>query len=628
MLHGEVGTGKSMLIDLFADCLPNQKKKRFHFNTFMLETFAKLELLRKQRGSGLINEDDHSLLMLARDMIQASPILFLDEFQLPDRAASKIMSTLLTSFFHLGGVLIATSNRMPEELAKASGMEFTPPPTRMDSLRWRFGMPVREKRSDNMFSGRGDFAPFLEVLKARCEVWEMDGGKDYRRSESEAASKESSMPNSIGSQLTASLSGLPGSGVAEDKTPKGMILPKYYYVKPSADEATESHESWSRSFREAEQEAAGQSSTWSPSTMHVYGRKVPIPRQNNGVASWTFTELCGSSLGPADYITLASHFHTIVLTDVPVLSLLQKNEARRFITLLDALYEARCKLLITASAGPDDIFFPETRRRASKTTSENQVDSDAVYSETFSDIYQDVTAPFRPNISSYDPSNPDPSYSEPEPEPEPEHEPDYTHARLQGVLAADALEDDPPNRVRRGRGPGFAGTFNDERPTEMPTNMRRRTASPDFAKTVAFTGEDEKFAYKRARSRLWEMCGAKWWARTEEGWWRPLPREVRRWEMPAAEREAASSSADQVSDVVMGESRDIDAEKDEVLFRHGASPFRTAQEPPPKINWTHFWGTMRWGKRAGAWGQGPDGLDERKKEKGCSPEGCGCKSKA
>ncbi|KAK8224720.1 AFG1-like ATPase-domain-containing protein [Phyllosticta capitalensis] len=628
MLHGEVGTGKSMLIDLFADCLPNQKKKRFHFNTFMLETFAKLELLRKQRGSGLINEDDHSLLMLARDMIQASPILFLDEFQLPDRAASKIMSTLLTSFFHLGGVLIATSNRMPEELAKASGMEFTPPPTRMDSLRWRFGMPVREKRSDNMFSGRGDFAPFLEVLKARCEVWEMDGGKDYRRSEPEAASKESSMPNSIGSQLTASLSGLPGSGVAEDKTPKGMILPKYYYVKPSADEATESHESWSRSFREAEQEAAGQSSTWSPSTMHVYGRKVPIPRQNNGVASWTFTELCGSSLGPADYITLASHFHTIVLTDVPVLSLLQKNEARRFITLLDALYEARCKLLITASAGPDDIFFPETRRRASKTTSENQVDSDAVYSETFSDIYQDVTAPFRPNISSYDPSNPDPSYSEPEPEPEPEHEPDYTHARLQGVLAADALEDDPPNRVRRGRGPGFAGTFNDERPTEMPTNMRRRTASPDFAKTVAFTGEDEKFAYKRARSRLWEMCGAKWWARTEEGWWRPLPREVRRWEMPAAEREAASSSADQVSDVVMGESRDIDAEKDEVLFRHGASPFRTAQEPPPKINWTHFWGTMRWGKRAGAWGQGPDGLDERKKEKGCSPEGCGCKSKA
>ncbi|KAK8202877.1 AFG1-like ATPase-domain-containing protein [Phyllosticta capitalensis] len=628
MLHGEVGTGKSMLIDLFADCLPNQKKKRFHFNTFMLETFAKLELLRKQRGSGLINEDDHSLLMLARDMIQASPILFLDEFQLPDRAASKIMSTLLTSFFHLGGVLIATSNRMPEELAKASGMEFTPPPTRMDSLRWRFGMPVREKRSENMFSGRGDFAPFLEVLKARCEVWEMDGGKDYRRSESEAASKESSMPNSIGSQLTASLSGLPGSGVAEDKTPKGMILPKYYYVKPSADEATESHESWSRSFREAEQEAAGQSSTWLPSTMHVYGRKVPIPRQNNGVASWTFTELCGSSLGPADYITLASHFHTIVLTDVPVLSLLQKNEARRFITLLDALYEARCKLLITASAGPDDIFFPETRRRASKITSENQVDSDAVYSETFSDIYQDVTAPFRPNISSYDPSNPDPSYSEPEPEPEPEHEPDYTHARLQGVLAADALEDDPPNRVRRGRGPGFAGTFNDERPTEMPTNMRRRTASPDFAKTVAFTGEDEKFAYKRARSRLWEMCGAKWWARTEEGWWRPLPREVRRWEMPAAEREAASSSADQVSDVVMGESRDIDAEKDEVLFRHGASPFRTAQEPPPKINWTHFWGTMRWGKRAGAWGQGPDGLDERKKEKGCSPEGCGCKSKA
>ncbi|KAK7511108.1 AFG1-like ATPase-domain-containing protein [Phyllosticta citriasiana] len=622
MLHGEVGTGKSMLVDLFADCLPNQKKKRFHFNTFMLETFAKLELLRKQRGSGLINEDDHSLLMLARDMIQTSPILFLDEFQLPDRAASKIMSTLLTSFFHLGGVLIATSNRMPEELAKAAGMEFTPPPTRMDSLRWRLGMPERRERSENMFSGRGDFAPFLEVLKARCEVWEMDGGKDYRRSESEAAMKEGT---SIGSQLTEGISGLSESGgLADDNVAKGMILPKYYFVKPSAD-GSETNESWSRSFGEAEQEAAGQSAAWTPSTMHVYGRKVSIPRQNNGVASWTFAELCGSQLGPADYITFASHFHTIVLTDVPVLSLLQKNEARRFITLLDALYEARCKLLISASAGPDDIFFPEARKPASKAASESQVDSDAVYSETFSDIYQDMTAPFRPNISSYDPSNPDPSYSEPEPEPEP----DYTHARYQGVLAADALEDDPPNRVRRGLGPGFAGTFSDERPTEMP-DLRRRTASPDFAKTVAFTGEDEKFAYKRARSRLWEMCGAKWWARNEEGWWRPLPREVRRWEVPAAEREASSEAPEtrEANDVVMGESRDIDVEKDEVLFRHGASPFRTAQEPPPKINWTHFWGTMRWGKRAGAWGQGPDGLDQRKKEKGCSPEGCGSKSKA
>ncbi|EOD47526.1 putative mitochondrial atpase protein [Neofusicoccum parvum UCRNP2] len=410
MLHGEVGTGKSMLIDLFADCLPNRKKRRWHFNTFMLETLAKLEALRRTRSSAFssksVFDDEHSLLVLARDMIETSPILFLDEFQLPDRAASKIMSNLMTSFFHLGGVLIATSNRMPEELAKAAGMEFTPPPNRMDSLKWRLG---GRGKSENMFVGRGDFAPFLDVLKARCEY-----------------------------------------------------------------------------------------------------------------------PLVTNQLGPADYITLASTFHTLILTDVPVLSLLQKNEARRFITLLDALYEARCKLLITAAAGPDDIFFPESQKPINAPTNpqDQAIDQDAVYSETFSDIYQDATAPFRPNISSYDPSNPQPAY-------EPEPLIDRTHARLQGILLADdALEDDPPNRVRRGTSTGSFGAdrdFDVMHRAGTGSHGRRRAGAPDFGQAGVFTGEDERFAYKRARSRLWEMCGARWWARDDgpgRAWWRPVAKEL------------------------------------------------------------------------------------------------------
>jgi len=70
-----------MLVDLFADCLPNSKKKRWHFTTFMLETFAKLEHLRRSRHTlfpaGLGRQDDYSLLWLARDMVTTSPILFL-----------------------------------------------------------------------------------------------------------------------------------------------------------------------------------------------------------------------------------------------------------------------------------------------------------------------------------------------------------------------------------------------------------------------------------------------------------------------------------------------------------------------------------------------------------------------
>ncbi|PQE27599.1 mitochondrial ATPase (Afg1) protein [Rutstroemia sp. NJR-2017a BBW] len=107
---------------------------------------------------------------------------------------------------------------------------------------------------------------------------------------------------------------------------------------------------------------------------------------------------------------MASTFHTFILDDVPVLTLLQKNEARRLITLLDALYEARCKLVVRAQVGPDDLFFPETKIQAPTPTptsdSAPNDGQDAVYPETLSEIYQDQTSPFRPNISTYTDTNP------------------------------------------------------------------------------------------------------------------------------------------------------------------------------------------------------------------------------
>jgi peroxisome-assembly ATPase len=127
LLHGEVGTGKSMLLEILADSLPN-RKKRWHLNTFMLETLSRLETLRQSLLSSEDLDAEYPLLWLAKDMIEKSPILFLDEFQLPDRAASKILGNLLTNFFQLGGVLIASSNRMPDELARARSVEFAPPP--------------------------------------------------------------------------------------------------------------------------------------------------------------------------------------------------------------------------------------------------------------------------------------------------------------------------------------------------------------------------------------------------------------------------------------------------------------------------------------------------------------------
>lgn len=625
MVHGEVGSGKSMLIDLFADCLPNRKKRRWHFNTFMLETFAKLESLRRSRldaRNGAGDEEDHSLLWLAKDLIQTSPILFLDEFQMPDRVASKILTNLMTSFFHLGGVLVATSNRMPEELAKAAGMDYPmPAPSRLESLGWQFGMRPKSSTSDKLFGGQNEFAAFLDVLKARCEVWEVEGGRDYRRLESGGVAAPARVEEVEDWQLdghddmqhSAGMAGWPaGSDVkaSEDAIGESVVseqaaqLPVYYSAQLlNTGQRGTLEEALSKATGEAHLDGV----PWTAATMKVYGRTIPVPRAYNGVTMWTFDELCKTTMGPADYISLASTFHTVILTGVPVLTWLMKNEARRFITLLDALYECRCKLYISAEAGPDDLFFPE------KTSKEGEENGDSVYSETLSDVYQDATAPFRANILSQNPN-----YIEPDPEP------NYTHARLAGMLSADALEDDPPNKPRRNPfGRSFGRTDSEmERPPHDPDEQQYTSQRPDFSKTSAFTGEDERFAYKRAQSRLWEMCGARWWAREEPGWHRPLPQEVRRWEKTMSEQSALSAGlrrqaaeATMPTDAAMGDATPDDT-RPEASFRHStASPFRTSTEPPPKFSWTHVWGTTKWGKKAGAWGQGVEGLKERGNEK-------------
>lgn len=178
-LSGEVGVGKSMLIDLLAQGLPTEKKRRWHFNTFMLYTFSQLEKFRQSHPELSGNEKGYSMLWLAKKLVEESPILFLDEFQLPDRAASKILSHLFVAFFHLGGVLIASSNRMPEELQKAIGVEYTVAPSDGFLKSLLFG----GARSQGTRHSQNDFAAFLEVLKARCDFWHMEGATDWRRRE-------------------------------------------------------------------------------------------------------------------------------------------------------------------------------------------------------------------------------------------------------------------------------------------------------------------------------------------------------------------------------------------------------------------------------------------------------------
>jgi len=94
-----------------------------------------------------------------------------------------------------------------------------------------------------------------------------------------------------------------------------------------------------------------------PTTLTVMGRKLVVPLAAEGVARFDFSALCGTALGAGDYLALATHFHTLILDGIPRLSPDNYDVARRFIVLVDTLYDHRVKLLASAAATPDQLYL-------------------------------------------------------------------------------------------------------------------------------------------------------------------------------------------------------------------------------------------------------------------------------
>ena len=86
------------------------------------------------------------------------------------------------------------------------------------------------------------------------------------------------------------------------------------------------------------------------------GRLLDVPKSLKGVAVFSFRRLCGEARGAADYLAIARHFHTIILVGIPLMGPENRNEAARFVTLIDALYEHKVKLLAAADADPDQLY--------------------------------------------------------------------------------------------------------------------------------------------------------------------------------------------------------------------------------------------------------------------------------
>jgi len=123
------------------------------------------------------------------------------------------------------------------------------------------------------------------------------------------------------------------------------------------------------SFQEVFRALVGEGKV-SSSILRTQGRNVLVPEtvEEKSIARMHFYDLCGKSKGAADYLTIGEHFETIFIEEVPVLEMKDINMVRRFITLIDALYECECKIVVLAATRPDGIF---------------KVDLDGQYDEMF-----------------------------------------------------------------------------------------------------------------------------------------------------------------------------------------------------------------------------------------------------
>lgn len=167
---------------------------------------------------------------------------------------------------------------------------------------------------DDLYAGglnRALFLPFIGMIKEKMEVISLDSRTDYRMEKLE--------------------------GVSTWYTPLG----------PKADQAV------ATAWRRLAGPAGGE-----PSSILLKGRHLEIPAMANGAARFSFANLCEAPLGPnPDYLSLARMFHTIVLEHIPILGPDQRNEAKRFISLIDTLYDANVKLVASAAAEPESLYL-------------------------------------------------------------------------------------------------------------------------------------------------------------------------------------------------------------------------------------------------------------------------------
>jgi cell division protein ZapE len=277
-LWGDVGRGKSMLMDLFIDTLAISQKRRVHFHSFMQEVHT---LLREERKSS----KGDPIPGLAARISSGIKCLAFDEMVVNNSADAMIMSRLFSALLiEQGLTIVTTSNRPPNDLYK-------------DGL------------------NREHFLPFIDLVQKSFHVYALNGPVDYRL---ERLGEIQSWHVPIGSDST------------------NQVRKVFFRL-------TDYNPEDSKHVPSKHIDVGG-------------GRLLFVPKSLKGVGVFSFKRLCADALGAPDYLAIARIYHTVILVGIPIMGPDMRNEAARFITLIDILYECRVKLFATAAAEPADLY--------------------------------------------------------------------------------------------------------------------------------------------------------------------------------------------------------------------------------------------------------------------------------
>ena len=276
-VHGEVGRGKTMLMDLFFNASPVALKRRAHFHEFMAEAHERIYDFRQKVARNEIPDGD-VIALTAQSIFDEAWLLCFDEFHVTDIADAMILGRLFGKLFDLGTVVVATSNVEPTNL-------------------YRDGL------------NRALFLPFIAQIQSHMDVMRLASRTDFRME-----------------KLT---------GV------KMWLVPADAAATAAMDKA----------FAALTGNAVAK-----PQDIAIKGRVLHVPKAANGVARFSFRDLCEKPLAASDYLRLVHEFHTLMIDGVPMMDIADRNAAKRFIALIDTVYDNAVKLMATAAADPLHLY--------------------------------------------------------------------------------------------------------------------------------------------------------------------------------------------------------------------------------------------------------------------------------